>query len=336
LQQSSDLLSQNALKELKNSKNLLAFSAGVDSSALFFLLLNNNIDFDIAIVDYQIRQSSKDEVAYAKELAKKYNKNFYYHQCKIDGGNFEKKARDIRYGFFTDLIKRYHYQNLITAHQLNDKLEWFLMQMIKGAGLVELLGFDEIENRDFYKIIRPLIETSKESLLKFLDQNSIKYFNDESNKSLKYKRNIIREKISNPLLREYEGGIRNSFRFLHNDKKYFMNNLNYVNFEELYIIKKDQHYIRYVDKILKKLGYVLSKKQRDEIERLDELVISNRYVISKQTGAILISPYSKVKMNKDFKDICRIHKIPSKIRPYIYEKGLDLNEIIKSIALFLH
>ncbi|NLN13488.1 MAG: tRNA lysidine(34) synthetase TilS, partial [Arcobacter skirrowii] len=42
--------------EIKSSKNLLAFSAGVDSTALFFLLLNSNIPFDIAIVDYNIRE----------------------------------------------------------------------------------------------------------------------------------------------------------------------------------------------------------------------------------------------------------------------------------------
>ena len=54
---------------IKNSKNLLAFSGGVDSSALFFLLLNHKIDFDIAIVNYNTRDQSKDEIAYALNLA---------------------------------------------------------------------------------------------------------------------------------------------------------------------------------------------------------------------------------------------------------------------------
>ncbi|MEA1879510.1 MAG: ATP-binding protein, partial [Campylobacterota bacterium] len=52
-------------KNLNNKKNLLAFSAGIDSSALFFLLLENNIKFDIAIVDYNIRDQSKKEVTHA-------------------------------------------------------------------------------------------------------------------------------------------------------------------------------------------------------------------------------------------------------------------------------
>ena len=62
---------------ITESKNLLAFSAGVDSTALFFLLLEQNIPFDIAIVNYNVRVQSKEELAYAKELAIKYSKNIY-------------------------------------------------------------------------------------------------------------------------------------------------------------------------------------------------------------------------------------------------------------------
>ena len=61
------------IKNLHNKKNLLAFSTGVDSSALFFLLIENNIHFDIAIVDYNTREQSKAELAHAKKMAKNTN-----------------------------------------------------------------------------------------------------------------------------------------------------------------------------------------------------------------------------------------------------------------------
>ena len=93
--------------EIKSSKNLLAFSAGVDSTALFFLLLNSNIPFDIAIVDYNIREQSKEEVAHAKNLAKKFNKKIYKKDIFLENlSNFEKQARDIRYNFFEEIIKK--------------------------------------------------------------------------------------------------------------------------------------------------------------------------------------------------------------------------------------
>ena len=62
---------------IRNQKNLLAFSAGVDSSALFFLLLENNIPFDIAIVNYNLRAQSKEEISYAKELSHTYKKEIF-------------------------------------------------------------------------------------------------------------------------------------------------------------------------------------------------------------------------------------------------------------------
>jgi tRNA(Ile)-lysidine synthase len=42
------MLKNSSLEKLRGKKNLLAFSAGVDSTALFFILLQNNINFDIA------------------------------------------------------------------------------------------------------------------------------------------------------------------------------------------------------------------------------------------------------------------------------------------------
>ena len=112
---------------IKNQKNLLAFSAGVDSTSLFFLLLKQNIPFDIAIVNYNLREQSKDEISYAKELALKYNKKIFLKDIKLENSsNFEKTARDIRYKFFEEIISKNSYENLITAHQLNDKLEWFI------------------------------------------------------------------------------------------------------------------------------------------------------------------------------------------------------------------
>ena len=42
----------------------------------FFLLLNHKIDFDIAIVNYNTREQSKDEIEYALNLAKEYKKRY--------------------------------------------------------------------------------------------------------------------------------------------------------------------------------------------------------------------------------------------------------------------
>lgn len=317
---------------VKDKKNLLAFSAGVDSSALFFLLLEQNIPFDIAIVDYNVRNQSKDEVTYAKQLAKKYNKKVFIKEVELENSNFEKKARDIRYSFFEDLIKQFDYGTLITAHQLNDKLEWFMMQMSKGAGIVELLGFKQWEDKITYKIYKPLLEITKEELENYLKSNNHKYFIDDSNFDEKYKRNYFRHNYSDKFLSEFKDGIKNSFEYLEND----LNSLQIeekaiLQIEDLEIFKAsndDNINIRTIDINLKKRGVLLSKASRDEILRQKEIVISHKISVCISNNLIYISPFSKSKMDKKFKEKCRLNKIPKNVRVYLYDKKIDPKDLV--------
>ncbi|MDN5111549.1 tRNA lysidine(34) synthetase TilS [Aliarcobacter butzleri] len=318
---------------IKESKNLLAFSAGVDSSALFFLLLKQNIPFDIAIVNYNVRVQSKDEVNYAKNLALKYNKQIYIKDIKLEStSNFEKTARDIRYKFFEEIIDENSYEVLITAHQLNDKLEWFLMQLTKGAGLVELIGFNEFEQKENYKVYKPLLEITKEELENFLKQENIKYFIDNSNFDEKYKRNYFRHNFSDKLLNDYSNGIKKSFKYLQDD----INSLNIEitpikNFNELEIYQnqKDNNLnIRIIDNSLKKRGFLLSSGQREEILKQKEITISHKINISIKEDLIWICPNVSSIMDKKFKETCRINKIPKNVRNYIYYKKIDIKELV--------
>lgn len=316
---------------INTSKNLLAFSAGIDSSALFFLLLEHNIDFDIAIVNYNLRAQSLQEVHYAQSLAKKYNKKCFLKEVSLDASsNFEKRARDIRYAFFDELIIKYSYESLITAHQLNDCLEWFLMQLSKGAGLVELIGLQEVEIKDTYNLCRPLLEYDKKELLEYLKKNKHKYFIDESNAQLKYTRNKIRSKFSNELIDLYKDGIKKSFSYMRKDLKSLSINTKAVYKEEelqIFTKNKDENInIRIIDKILKTYGILISANTRSIILRDKELVISHKISLTIKEDYIWFCPYIKEQMDKKFKEKCRVNKIPKNARSYI--STLKKNNII--------
>ncbi|MCD8212716.1 MAG: tRNA lysidine(34) synthetase TilS, partial [Campylobacter sp.] len=132
------LVSHDTLNTLRKGRNLLAFSHGVDSTALFYLLDDIGIKFDIAIVDYNERAQSKLEVAAARALAAKFNKQIYVLGVKIKDGNFESSARAARYEFFSEICTKFGYENLVLSHKLDYKFEWFLMQLGRVAGLNEL------------------------------------------------------------------------------------------------------------------------------------------------------------------------------------------------------
>jgi len=325
------------INRINTTKNLLAFSGGVDSSALFYILLENNIPFDIAIVNYNLRKQSTEEVLYAKELALKYNKKIYVKEVALENtSNFEKKARDIRYAFFEEIIDKNSYETLITAHQLNDKFEWFLMQLSKGAGLVEILSFEEITFKKTYTICKPLINISREILEEYLKKNDIEHFIDETNFDEKYKRNYFRKNFSNDFIKDYAQGLERSFEYLQKD----LNSLN-TNEEtilkikelEIFNINKDDNInIRIIDKNLKQRGFLLSKLQREEILKQKECVISHKIAISLTKKYIFISPYlqnSKIKtMPKEFKEECRVNRLPKNIRAYIFHENI-LNKVLK-------
>ncbi|NVJ52482.1 MAG: tRNA lysidine(34) synthetase TilS [Campylobacteraceae bacterium] len=322
---------------INTKRNLLGFSGGVDSSALFFLLLKKNIPFDIAIVDYNFREESKKEVAYAKELAKKYNKKIYLKEVFLKTtSNFEKKARDIRYNFFDEIIQENTYEALITAHQLNDKLEWFLMQFTKGAGLNELLSFELQSTRKNYKVFKPLVNTPRQTLENYLKENSIKYFIDSSNDNEKFKRNYFRKNFSNRLIEEFEKGINNSFNYLEEDLKSLKKTTSLI-YKEKYLeifenTKDDNLNIKIIDESLKQRGILLTKKQREEILFQKELVVSHKIVVTILEEYIYLCPYIKnIVLPKEFKEICRINKIPKNTRFYIF-KYLDIKELLEKIA----
>ena len=317
---------QLSLDKLKNQKNLLAFSAGIDSTALFFIMMESNIEFDVATVDYNQREQSKQEVSYAQELAQNHNKILYSQSVHLDPSNFEANARSIRYKFFEELIKKHSYQNLITAHQLDDKLEWFFMQLSKGAGVVELLGYEAEEKRENYTIHRPLINTTKDELLTYLHEKEIKYFVDESNQDTKYKRNLFRQKWSKEFLELYKSGVKKSFEYLKNDADELLKVEIIYHDKELYILKNQKNNlknIRAIDKIIKKLGILLSKDTKLEILRQKECVISHKIVVALTDEKIFIAPYIKKTLPKEFKEKCRSEKIPPKIRPYLYSLTLQ-------------
>jgi len=315
---------------LLKKKNLLAFSAGIDSSALFFLLIEKQIPFDIALVNYGTRKQSKEEEAYALELAEQYNLKAFTIKAPQWESRFEANARKFRYDFFENLIDEHHYDTLITAHQLNDQLEWFLMRLTKGAGLSELIGLEPISLRETgsgnkYQLVRPLLDRSKAELLSYLQKNNYPYFIDESNSDTQYERNHFRKVFSDPLLENYHQGIQRSFSYLRQDKASLQKGIEVLfSRDKLRIYRLDHPDLRVkaADLALKELGYLLSASQREEIEDKTNIVIGGKWAVVYQNHRLYIAPFLTTAMPKPFKELCRVSNLPIKIRPYCYERGI--------------
>ena len=320
-------LSLKTLETLKSGRNLLAFSHGVDSTALFYLLDEAGVKFDLAIVDYNVRAQSKDEVASTRRLALKFNKQIYIKSVRLGASNFEHEARAARYEFFSEICREHGYENLILAHQFDDKFEWFLMQLGRGAGLSELLGMKELETREDYVIARPLLGVRKCELERFLRERNLKYFTDKTNLTDRFKRGFIRAKFSEPFLNEYFSGVKKSFKFLATDSLNLAPEISNPA-AKIYLIKRGTNEIRGVGLACKRLGLVLSAAQRNEcarcLEKGSDCVLGGKVAVGASEKFIFVTPYIKAAMDKKFKEACRRLAVPPINRGFLFASGTDI------------
>ncbi|XAK36364.1 tRNA lysidine(34) synthetase TilS [Campylobacter coli] len=312
------------LSLLKKGRNLLAFSYGSDSSALFHFLVQKKIDFDLAMINYKTRKNSDLEEQKAKELALEFHKKIFIKNAPVIKGNFEKEARDFRYDFFEEICLEQNYDNLILAHHLNDQLEWFLMQLSRGAGLAEILGMQEYEKRQNYTLLRPLLFTSKDEILSYLKENDIFYFQDESNENEKYFRNYIRKNFSNAFVSKFHQGLKRSFSYLDEDRKKLYDLESIKEIQGLMICPKNESLIA---KAVKMKGLLLSAAQRKEFLKGDCVLGGKIGIVYKDEKAIVFKYETCQKLPKEFKEACRIAKIPRLLRAYLYNHKIDISSL---------
>ena len=207
----------NLLK--KDDKVIVAVSGGPDSMCLLHLLdsLKEKINLEIicAHVNHNIRKSSKKDEEFVKSFCEK--RNLIFETMTIDFNsfdNFHNEARKIRYDFFEKLAKKYHAEYLMTAHHADDLMETILMRIVRGSSFSGYAGFRKWDQRDNYKIVRPLIELSKEEIIQYLKENKINYIEDESNQKDDYTRNRYRHNII-PFLKNEDTNVHKKFFQFH-------------------------------------------------------------------------------------------------------------------------
>lgn len=204
---------KNTLEIPENAGILLAISGGVDSMCMLKLFENTSYRLLVAHVNFQLRKEDSigDELMiknYCKEKSIPFQSNKfetleYAQKYKI---STQMAARDIRFGYFNQLLKAYNLDFIATAHHAEDSLETALLNLTRGTGLSGLKGILPKQNN----LIRPLLFVQKAEILAFAEENQLKWREDSSNISIKYKRNFLRHKVI-PLLKEQNPQITSNF-----------------------------------------------------------------------------------------------------------------------------
>ena len=180
----------------KNKKYVIACSFGPDSMALLDAAIKEKLNIVVAHVNYRKRVASQFEQDSLTTYCKNHNiKLFILDLLGVKSeGNFQAWARKKRYEFFKEVAEKENAFAVLVAHQQDDVIETYLMQQKRG-NYVKKYGISR-ENELFgVKIIRPLLDYSKEQLKEYDLQNNVPFSIDESNLTDHYTRNQIRHSI---------------------------------------------------------------------------------------------------------------------------------------------
>ena len=193
-----DKIFKNKLKSLKQSKFLIALSGGVDSMVLADLFNKNKLDFSIAHCNFKLRSKESDDDEdfvlnwCAKNKIQSYISRFNTtNYCKKNKIGIQEGTRNLRYDWFYKLKDLYNFDYIVTAHHLDDQIETYLINSMRGSGLNGLVGIPEKQNNLF----RPLLEILKDQILEYAKSNNIDFREDSSNLKNDYYRNMIRNSI---------------------------------------------------------------------------------------------------------------------------------------------
>lgn len=190
--------------ELLRKRVLLACSAGLDSTVLAHLFASMGIDFRLAHANFNLRGAeSEGDRDFVVQLASKLNikcfvksfdTNKYIEKNKV---SVQMAARELRYAWFQELLASGEADLVVTAHQADDVLETFLINLSRGTGLDGLTGIPA----RIGAIRRPLLPFPREQLAAYAATHGIAWREDRTNAETDYLRNRFRHGVV-PALKE--------------------------------------------------------------------------------------------------------------------------------------
>jgi len=199
----------------KKDKILAAVSGGPDSMALLLKLngLKSNFGFSlhIAHLDHGLRKDSGSDALFVANWAKRLNIPITIK--KLDPkimqkqGSLEEILRNERIEFLITTAKKIKANKIALGHNLDDQAETVLMRILRGTGLSGLSGISLKRDIQGITFIRPLLETTRREIDKFLKRRGVKPRIDSTNQEDVFLRNKIRNNLIPMLKREYNKNI---------------------------------------------------------------------------------------------------------------------------------
>lgn len=190
---------------------LCAVSGGRDSMALLHILsrLAAEIGFQLTAAHFHhgLRETADRDEAFVrawcrgKGIPLTTGRGDVKDFARREGMSVEDAARTLRYAFLESAAEDQGADRIAAAHHREDNAETVLLHLLRGAGPRGLSGIPPVRG----KIVRPLLEASRDEINRYIQENALPYVEDETNQDTIYTRNRLRLEVL-PLLEEISPG----------------------------------------------------------------------------------------------------------------------------------
>lgn len=198
----------------KNDKIVIGVSGGPDSICLLHVLygLKEKLGIEIVVahVNHMLRDVADLETEYVQKFCKKLGIECYVKKANIleisktQKKGTEEVGRQVRYDFFDEVAKKTNSNKIATAHNSNDRAETVILNILRGSGLSGLKGIEPIRDN---KYIRPLINTDRQDIENYCNDNKLEPKYDKTNNENIYTRNKVRNTVIPYIKKEFNPNI---------------------------------------------------------------------------------------------------------------------------------
>ena len=220
-----------ALRSVNPLKIIVAYSGGRDSSALLNVAacaLKRANQTELASITavhihHGLSENADSWAEHCEKVAQGLGIGFRLEKVFVPRASafgIEASAREARYRALYAVAEEIGADAIFTAHHMDDQLETFLIQWMRGTGLEGLAGIPTTRHLKkktcSVTVCRPWIDVTREEIDSYVKENALSFVEDESNTDTHYVRNLIRNEVF-PILNEARSGWKTSaFRTIRN------------------------------------------------------------------------------------------------------------------------
>ncbi len=190
-------ITDNQLIPKKNTVLFVAVSGGIDSVVLLDVLFRLRSAFKYQIHVLHFNHNVRGEAADADQefvagLARKYSITAHFGRLRTRYPRLsETVLREERYKFFQKYLDEYPSALIATGHNQDDRVETFLMRLLKGS---RLQGLSSIQPRRG-RFIRPLLAIHRAEIENFAQTEKLEFREDHTNADTSIIRNRLRHEL---------------------------------------------------------------------------------------------------------------------------------------------